>query len=64
LKQTGAQNPPFNELVPPAAGGKSLENCAFFVIEKQPSSIAIEWSAPVPGQEFHTLKSSAFPPRT
>jgi len=32
--------------------------------EKQPTSIAIGWSEPVPGREFHLLKSSACSRRT
>ncbi|MGA7551583.1 MAG: hypothetical protein WBW24_22625, partial [Candidatus Sulfotelmatobacter sp.] len=30
-----------------------------FITEKQPTSIAIGWSDPVCGREFHPLKSSA-----
>jgi hypothetical protein len=43
----------------PAARREILET-VLFVTEKQATSIANGWSAPVPVRELHPLKSSAF----
>jgi len=44
----------------PAAAGKSLDKLSQFVTEKQPTSIALGWSEPVPGRELHSAEVQRF----
>jgi hypothetical protein len=48
----------------PAARRELPYKTVLFRTEKQPTSIAIGWSAPVPGRELHPLKSSTSSRRT
>jgi hypothetical protein len=60
LKSAVHTQTPSTELVPPCCPQWKFRENLLFVTEKQPTLIAIGWSEPVCGWEFHSSKSSAF----